>query len=191
MLRPNPSLFPRNGYTHQAHGRKWTGDSWGDLAQKIENHRRAAGIPVGKPLLEIYEEFCRSYPRHCVQTELQRVIVDITNTDVGFGMRVVQWVANNATKTVSPKVAGEVANTRASICQGCPEQSDWKSSCGCSPAQVEKVAKAFFNGLGHGPSPDTNGLKACRAMNEDCRLSVWMNQSPKNVGQPPNCWRLV
>jgi hypothetical protein len=189
-MRPNPSLFPPNGYQHEAHGRIWKGANWGDVARQIENHRRAVGHPVGKPLEEIYEAFCNRYPSHCQSAERVQVIVDYVNSDVAFGQRVVAWVANTATRKIANPASGDLANARAEICKRCPEQADWKATCGCAPGQVEKVAKVFFTNLGHGPSPDTNGLHACRALGEDCRLSVWMNQSPRAVGQPGNCWRL-
>ena len=189
-LRPNPALFPPNGYRHEAHGRVWTGDSWADISRQLENFRRTAGIPVGKPLEEIYESFCGRYPTHCQKVEQRLVVVDMVSADIAFGQRVVHWVANQATRGVNPKISGDTANARAEICKRCPEQGDWKATCGCSPAAVEAVAKRFFKNLGHGPSPDTNGLHACRALGEDCRLSVWMNQKPRAVGQPGNCWRL-
>lgn len=189
-MRPNSSLFPPNGFTHKSDGRTWTGDSWGDVARQIENFRRAAGAPIGKPLEEIYEAFCRAFPHYCVNADKNRVFVDMARSDVGFGQRVVSWVANSASTPILRPASGDVANARALVCMHCPEQSEWHGSCGCDPAKVEKVAKVFFKNLGHGPSPETNGLKACRALGEDCRLSVWMSQRGKNVGQPGHCWRL-
>jgi hypothetical protein len=193
MQKPNAGLFPPNGYTHfdPRSGREWAGNSWADVARQIENFRRSANQEIGDPIAEIYANFCGQFPHYCKDSSAKRIFAEYVATDTGFGQQVVGWVANASARPPVNQIAPETANARAAICAACPMQRDWHGSCGCDPGKVERVRSGFF-ALGNiHPTPQTQALKACKALNEETSMSVWMTQAPVSKGQPANCWRLT
>lgn len=192
MQKPNAGLYPPNGFTFRddRSGRKWIGSTWADVARQVENFRRSTNQEVGEPIVEIYTQFCGMFPAYCKDTARKQVFVEFVASDIGFGQQVVGWVANATVRPPMQAITAEAANARAAICSRCPLQSDWHGSCGCDPGKVERVKRGFFDRSKISPTPQTQALKACRALNEETSMSVWMTQSPKAKGQPGNCWRL-
>jgi hypothetical protein len=193
MQRPNQGLFPPNGYRHfdVESGLEFTGDSWSDVARKIENHRRARGSPVGEPIAEIYSNFCQKHPTYCYEASSRKVFVEHQKSDKGFGGRVVAWVANLVGRASTRTVSASTARARAAICAGCPQQRDWTGSCGCSVKNVNALKDHFLKTNRVDSPQEVRALRACGALAEETSLSVWLEQPPKSVGQPQNCWRLT
>jgi hypothetical protein len=186
-FKPNPGLHPPMGYVFvdKATGQEFTGSDWDDVARQVENYRRANGLPVGRPLEECHRRFCRDFPRFCGDTA-KRVSVSHTS----LGARVVSWVARFLSGNLPKPVDKHTARNRAAICTKCPSQSDWKAHCGCNVNALNSMKKQWLKMSGQKPVAETENLAACADLGEECSLSTWAQQPPRDVGQPRNCWRL-
>ena len=193
MQRPTQGLFPPNGFKHldAATGITFSGDSWHDVARKLEGYRRANGMSVGSPLDEVFDRFCREFPHYCHRTDREQVFVEMQNTDHGFGNRVVGWVSSVVSSVhLQQKVSEGEARTRAAICARCPMQRDWTTSCGCNLGQVAQLRNYLLKTHQITETNESRSLRACGTLAEETSLSVWVKQPPVNQGQPENCWRM-
>lgn len=187
-MRPNPALHPPMGYVFydKSERREFVGADWQDLAQKIENYRRANKLPVGNPLEECYNQFCQEHPTHCSASKKQTVVLSRHT----LGARVAAWIGNLFVGKVPAATDKHTAGSRAAICAKCPLQTEWRAHCGCSVQALQEVKKHWFRMRNIRPKGNTENLKACLSLGEECSMSVWMNQPAKDLGQPKNCWRL-
>jgi hypothetical protein len=83
-------------------------------------------------------------------------------------------------------VSHTVADVRAETCRTCPYQTPWGGSCAGCMRTVNDAARLIVGKLLK--NRNTGGLLGCRALGEDPRVSVWLEQTQR-PDAPAHCWR--
>lgn len=192
-MTPNLNLYPPEGYSFRdARAGEITGGNWPEVINKLRAYRVRAGLPVGKPEEEVFEQFCGRHPDYCRRggaSPGSTVRVAVKAQD--FPYTVMNWLAATFTDLNRGKiktVSMEEAARRAMICANCHRQTVWRTGCmGCNKnihVLINEVMKTRKE------TPVSRGLQGCVAFGDDVRLAVHLDQKTKPVNEkPPHCWR--
>lgn len=166
--------------------------SWNDIVSKVKSHYNANGILAPADLLErIEDHMCRSMPPGvCEQSESVNIHPrQFSIGDVVAGTKtLLQWVASGF-----PRVPRSEAQSRTSICAGCPYNRKFDGCIPCKlPALMEVVNKVTGGELVDGHEH----LNACQFCGCSLKAKVWVpldviqnNANPEtNKDLPDWCW---
>ena len=195
MKVPNLNLYPPDGYSYEdPKAGLIQGGNWPEVVLKLRDFRRRSKQPIGKPEVDVFEQFCARNPEYCRPSAApgqDTLGVQIETREVSFPVRVMNWLASAFTRVnrgLTKFVSQEEAYRRASVCASCPHQAVWTTLCtGCHKnihLLVDEVMKDRKE------TAVCKGLQGCTVHNEDVRLSVHLDQ-PESTGtkKPTHCWR--
>lgn len=191
-LKINAGLYPHKGrFFIDIDGARHSGQSWAEIAKKVTDYRKRAGLPAGKPADEITAQVCARDPSVCNKAEtgpVQTRRVGVGGTMKG---RVLEWVngmRRHKHETGQPlgKVSSAEAAKRAEICAGCPRDKDISKTCSTCAETLSAMRKEL---TGDSRVFDDR-LGGCEALGIDLRLAVHLDEvRVHNPELPAHCWR--
>lgn len=187
MKIPNKGLWYQPKFT-DAKGVKYEAPSWDLLIKKVEDVRRQNKEPVGDAQKEVYAQFCKKKPEYCVDTDRKR---HVENPSEPAHRNILGWVLNRLSEHRAGRltfVSDRVAYERAAICRACPAKVKWESGCASCTKGIKDALRIMLRGLFR--DKQTRDLLGCGPLNEDPRLSTWIEQPKVAPGAvPAGCWR--
>ena len=163
------------------------------LVQAIVDFRLTNQIPIGDPLVDLEAYVCTNFPHMChsVAGALVSVQVSVSPTRSApqqYVDYVVGWLEGQV-RDLSPQalVLESEAQRRGVICERCPMNVPWKTSCGSCNDNVDRLATIIRQG--HRLVRDAK-LKSCKILHQENRTAVWLNESrlTSSPDLPGNCW---
>lgn len=185
-LEVNPNLYPPGGYFFiDKNGFRHRGESWRDLERRVRHYREINRFSVGDVREEIMAQACSRNPNFCRESSKPTVV---QRNPLSFNQRVIEWFVRKISllrQGKLPRVDDAEAARRAKICLQCPNQQDYFQGCASCLQTIKTSRKALLRSESRHP-----GLKPCRALGEDCSISVHIEQEKVSAqGLPSECWR--
>lgn len=153
------------------------GTTFAMVVQRVIEHRRANGYPIGLGLEdEIEEQLCLSYPNECSDAPegIPRK-KELTLTDVVNGTRVMMSFTRNGNQTVSR----EEAERRAKICLGCPYNASFIKPCSGICQELKNIVNWVTDNQG---TQYDSKLYSCNICGCFLQAAIWLRLEDQCVG---------
>lgn len=183
MQTLNPNVYPKGGhYYKESDGTKLVGQTWSGVVSRVANYRKRAGLPPGNPQQEVIDQACARDPGLCRNDNGVRAE---QTKRASLKSRVLQWLALAKAHNESPCVPDEVARARASICAGCPLNTEIGQGCGSCKQALGEARKEIL-----GRTRQDSRLHGCAETGEDNCVAVWLERPTiDSAALPGYCWR--
>ena len=183
MTKLKVNMFPKDGHFYkEADGYIHRAGSWKRVIAMTQDYRRRNGLPMGDPEADVIAQACQRNPALCYEEyphqREQRKKASVKG-------RVLAWLNRILARPERKYVSPEEAQSRASICAGCPKNT--KIAEGCSSCRA--AIKEYRNKL-VGNRPGDARIEACSELGEDLVVSTWLDEVRVEAPEAPaNCWR--
>ena len=182
-------MIPPGGWHYFDSDAKLTSHSYEGLLKTVQNYRAENHLPLGDVEGDINSYICSNWPNFChgvdmvvvtsvhPETSQQSLLNDITT-----------WARNLLnSKTSNNLVSDELAEERAKICRGCPNNKNWRGGCSSCISATERISASIRNGR---DTKSSAVLGGCSIMRHDNRSAIFFDKSKlsKATSTPENCW---
>lgn len=190
MLLPKDNVVPPGGFHFMEGTHRIDGHSYVSVAENLMRYRVDNKIDVGNPVGEVLDYVCSKHPHYCHEAPAQ------SNIPLPLASRVAQWVAKlyavlRGQKVETLFVDQKIANERAAICSGCPNNQSWAGGCGTCARDTRRISYTFRGGRS---TKTPNELLGCQVLGHDNATAVWLKTAPTvdptaYEQLPDFCWR--
>jgi hypothetical protein len=178
---------PLNGVKHRIDGASYT-----EVAENLLRFRIANKIDVGRPMDELNEYVCGTWPHFCSGAAPQ---VFPRTSEPAFTIGVLEWTKRlweRQSLNPQPLESEVTANRRAEICSKCPHQKEWADyGCGSCVASVRQQSFVFRAGR-----TTNRKVSGCSILKQENAAACFASLSvlpDATVAQrealPNHCWR--
>lgn len=153
------------------------GTTFAMVVNRVVEHRRANGYPIGLGLEdEIEEQLCLSYPNECSDAPegIPRK-KELTLSDVVAGTRVMMSFERNGSQLVSR----EEAERRAKICLGCPYNASFIKPCSGICQELKNIVDWITERQG---TQYDSKLYSCNICGCFLQAAIWLRLEDQCVG---------
>jgi hypothetical protein len=199
MSRVNSALVPPFGFrfprNFPAEDNTWiTSDTVSNLAAAVLDYRVINKIPIGSPETDIETYICSKWPNHCTTATGSGGTIEPTPDDQPKNLRerISAWAANRYSSIGAIEfVAPEEAQRRASICEGCPHNTNWRFGC---PPCISHADRDLLMIRQANSVPNQDKLMGCDICGHDNGTSNWLplgklQHAKKYMEELPDfCW---
>ena len=189
MMRIRVNIFPKDGYRFKEQdGTLLVGDSWRGITARVVAYRKRNGLPPGDPAKEINDQRCQTNPESCFQDSGPQHAAAVRVTTLKS--RVLQWfsrVREAGRRTPTEFASTELAQARANVCAGCPQNQSLPDGCSSCKAAVKELRVEVIGGRPADPRLVNHG---CNVLGAESATQVWLEQvTVDNAELPAHCWR--
>lgn len=188
MLRINPNIPPKSGYVFKtADGTRITGGSWKGTVARLRDYRKRNNILAGDPETEVMAQACVNNPAICHHDDGQRAVALKV---ASLKSRVLKWfsdIRKTARREISEFASAELAQERANVCAGCPQNQSLPEGCASCIAAVTELRKSVIGGRIADARIANHG---CAVLGAELATQAWLQQiTVENSELPARCWR--
>ena len=188
MQRINVNLAPKSGYLFkETDGTTITGDHWSGVVSRVRAYRRRNKLPPGDPEAEVRNQACQRDPTICRRDDgTHAAAVKVAS----LKSRVLQWFAGirkSGKRDISEFVSSELAQQRAEICAGCPQNQSLPDGCSSCKAAVKELRLEVIGGRKVDGRLVNHG---CAVLGSDLATQAWLDLLTLDQAElPAHCWR--
>lgn len=188
MLKINVNIFPMGGHRFKDRdGTTITGGSWKGVAARLRGYRKKNNLPPGDPETEVREQACVNNPSLCHYDDGQYMAaVKVVN----LKSRVLKWfsdIRKAGKRELTEFASAELAQARANVCAGCPQNASLPDGCASCKAAVKELRNEVIGGRAADGRLVHHG---CNILGADLATQVWLEQiTVENPDLPGCCWR--
>jgi hypothetical protein len=194
LIWRNKTRTPLNGWRYLVPetGVLVTGPHWDTLLANVAKHLEANSLPTDPHLERRIEEYmCKEIPDGCDSISTRDA--KPKKMTVGDVLRFTAMIGADMLNG-RERVDKEVANNRARICVGCPDNIDPAGCSTCNRGRMEKLIEKLTGAIA---TKHDARLKSCRHCGCINKAQVWFpldilqkfTQADVNAALPSNCWK--
>jgi len=186
-MKPTIGMFPPSGWHYEQDGVRIDASGYDQLLIAVETFRANNNLPQGDVEADVDEYICSRWPHFCgifthVASEEKKIPALLLDDVRVWSMNLLGGEGYNM-------VSDELADARAAICEQCPNNTNWKSSCRTCVSTVERQLATVRQARDVYHSANLGG---CSVNRFDARTAVFLdaeNLTPA-AGLPDFCWLL-
>lgn len=187
-----PQVVPSGGgFKYSERGQYAEGFDRDSLIQNLTNFRIQNRLTIGNPEKDVDDSLMKRSSSYIPPMSKGRVLIPITKP-TSLLDRVKAWLVNRKYGKVKIKyVERTEADRRAAICQKCPANKNWRSSCAPCVRAIEH--DIVIVGQNH-QSTLHRQLFACSIAGHENSVAVWLDQESLKHSRafmdkfPRYCW---
>lgn len=167
-----------------------SGNDAEDLLENVTTFRIENGLPLGEPAREIAEYIKAKSPGNNGgrRAAIQEPVVSHLRAIVPMIEHCKVWLVAMLKRKDIVLVREDEANDRAQVCQGCPQNISWRTSCGGCNDDIDYKS----NTLRQRPrSTLDKKLRACRLHRFPLQSAIFIDRDqlpPRHDNAPELCW---
>lgn len=189
MATPIQGMVPPGGWHFKQGDVTLEGDCYANLIEVVSNFRAENNLPQNDVTGDVNSYICGNWPHFCHGVDAVSVVSYLTPTTGTQLMNDVQAWAKlvlNSNKP-HPLVLDELAEARAQVCEKCPKNLNWRSSCSSCVSAVDRLSAGVRQGRDVKSSVNLGG---CFVMRHDNRSAVFLDRDALNkaANLPADCW---
>ena len=187
-MKPTIGMFPPSGWHYEQDGVRIDASGYDTLLIAVETFRANNNLPQGDVEADVDEYICSRWPHFCgIYTHAaaeEKKIPALLLDDVRI------WSMNLLGGEGYNMVSDELADARAAICEQCPNNTNWKSSCRTCVSTVERQLATVRQARDVYHSANLGG---CSVNRFDARTAVFLDAEALTpaAGLPDFCWLLT
>lgn len=184
-MRIKINISPKEGrFFKENDGTVIKASSWGGVIKKVTRYRALNHLPAGNPAEEVHAQACQRNPQLCYNEAHPATLQK--RTEATLKSRVLAWLSGIRKNRVNLLFTDAgVAQARANICAGCPNNTSLPEGCASCRKVVRTIRTDIIGGRGY-----DSRVQVCSAMGIDLPTAIHLDEQTLDIPSlPDHCWR--
>lgn len=189
MAKPIIGIIPPSGWHYFESDVRLNGSNYDDLLKVVEHYRAENHLPSGDVEGDVNSYICSNWPTFCHGVDMVSITSVHPETNTTALMNDIQTWAKNILHANKPvqMVSDDLAEQRAKICRGCPQNVNWRGGCNSCIESTNRISASIRQGR---DTASSEVLGGCMLQRHDNRSAIFIDRDEfyKATNLPENCW---